>query len=151
VTALIFDCDGVLAETERDLHLPAFNRAFAEAGVGVCWSEEDYPAQLRVGGGKERIAAALGPDQLAALGLEADPVGAAELVGRMHARKSALFAEILERGELPARPGVVRLIGEATLRGWTVAVVSSAAEESVRPSYVGFSTGDRRIAAGVRG
>jgi len=29
VTALIFDCDGVLADTERFGHLPAFNRLFA--------------------------------------------------------------------------------------------------------------------------
>jgi len=132
MSALIFDCDGVLAETERHLHLPAFNRAFAEAGAPVCWSEEDYPEQLRVGGGKERMAAALGPAQLAALGLASDPVGTAALVGRMHARKTALFEEILEVGQLPARPGVVRLIHEAMLHGWTVAIVSSAAEESVR-------------------
>ncbi|WP_197512319.1 HAD family hydrolase [Tessaracoccus coleopterorum] len=30
---LIFDCDGVLADTERDGHLPAFNEAFAEFGL----------------------------------------------------------------------------------------------------------------------
>ena len=29
--ALIFDCDGVLADTERDGHRPAFNETFAEA------------------------------------------------------------------------------------------------------------------------
>ena len=28
--ALIFDCDGVLADTERDGHRVAFNKAFAE-------------------------------------------------------------------------------------------------------------------------
>ena len=31
--ALIFDCDGVLADTERDGHRPAFNQTFAEAGL----------------------------------------------------------------------------------------------------------------------
>ena len=35
VPALIFDCDGVLADTERDGHRPAFNQAFAEAGLDV--------------------------------------------------------------------------------------------------------------------
>ena len=29
MTALVFDCDGVLADTERHGHLPAFNQAFA--------------------------------------------------------------------------------------------------------------------------
>ena len=31
--ALIFDCDGVLADTERFGHLPAFNQMFAEFGA----------------------------------------------------------------------------------------------------------------------
>ena len=30
VPALIFDCDGVLADTERYGHLPAFNETFAD-------------------------------------------------------------------------------------------------------------------------
>ena len=29
VKALIFDCDGVIADTERFGHLPAFNRTWA--------------------------------------------------------------------------------------------------------------------------
>ncbi len=32
---LIFDCDGVLADTERNGHLPAFNQTFDEFGVPV--------------------------------------------------------------------------------------------------------------------
>ena len=39
---LIFDCDGVLADTERYGHLPAFNRTFEESGVPVRWSLEEY-------------------------------------------------------------------------------------------------------------
>jgi beta-phosphoglucomutase-like phosphatase (HAD superfamily) len=39
VPALIFDCDGVLADTERDGHRPAFNETFAEAGLPVRWSD----------------------------------------------------------------------------------------------------------------
>ena len=33
--ALIFDCDGVLADTERYGHLPAFNETFAAFGIPV--------------------------------------------------------------------------------------------------------------------
>jgi beta-phosphoglucomutase-like phosphatase (HAD superfamily) len=33
--ALLFDCDGVLADTERDAHRVAFNRAFELAGLDV--------------------------------------------------------------------------------------------------------------------
>jgi beta-phosphoglucomutase-like phosphatase (HAD superfamily) len=41
VSTLIFDCDGVLADTERHGHLPAFNQAFREFGLPVQWSEEE--------------------------------------------------------------------------------------------------------------
>jgi len=33
--ALIFDCDGVLVDTERDGHRVAFNRAFAKKGLNI--------------------------------------------------------------------------------------------------------------------
>jgi hypothetical protein len=69
VTTLIFDCDGVLADTERYGHLPAFNQTFTEFGLPVQWSEEEYgacssaatgadeePADARVRGGAGRRA-----------------------------------------------------------------------------------------------
>ena len=62
VPALIFDCDGVLADTERDGHRPAFNQTFAEAGLPVTWSEEEYGEKLKIGGGKERMASLLTDD-----------------------------------------------------------------------------------------
>ena len=36
--ALILDCDGVLADTERYGHLAAFNQTFDEFGLPVHWS-----------------------------------------------------------------------------------------------------------------
>ena len=56
MTALIFDCDGVLGDTERDGHLPAFNATFEHFGLPVRWSVEDYGQLLKIGGGKERTA-----------------------------------------------------------------------------------------------
>ena len=64
--ALIFDCDGVLADTERFGHLPAFNQMFAEFGLPVHWSEEEYGRKLKIGGGKERMASLLTPEFVAA-------------------------------------------------------------------------------------
>ena len=55
--ALIFDVDGTLAETERDGHRPAFNQAFADAGLDWHWSAERYGELLEVSGGKERMRA----------------------------------------------------------------------------------------------
>ena len=50
--ALIFDCDGTLAETE-EAHRTAFNLAFAGAGLDWHWSVERYHELLKVTGGKE--------------------------------------------------------------------------------------------------
>ena len=54
--AVIFDCDGVLADTERYGHLPAFNETFRKFGLPVRWSVAEYGEKLRIGGGKERMA-----------------------------------------------------------------------------------------------
>ena len=75
MSALIFDCDGVLADTERDGHLPAFNQTFAEFGLPVRWSEEEYGEKLRIGGGKERMASLLTPEFVREAGLPADAEG----------------------------------------------------------------------------
>ena len=53
--ALLFDVDGTLADTERDGHRVAFNRAFREAGLDWEWTPELYGELLAVTGGKERM------------------------------------------------------------------------------------------------
>jgi len=55
--AILFDCDGVLADTERDGHRLAFNRAFANSLIDEEWSIERYGKLLETGGGKERMIA----------------------------------------------------------------------------------------------
>jgi HAD superfamily hydrolase (TIGR01509 family) len=132
VTALIFDCDGVLADTERDGHLPAFNRTFEESGVPVRWSPEEYGEKLAIGGGKERMASLLTGEFVRANGLPADPDGQKALLAEWHKRKTATFKELVREGRLPGRPGIRRVIGDALGAGWTVAVASTSAEESVR-------------------
>ena len=53
--ALIFDVDGTLADTERDGHRIAFNKAFSDAKLDWNWDVETYGILLKVTGGKERI------------------------------------------------------------------------------------------------
>jgi HAD superfamily hydrolase (TIGR01509 family) len=132
VPALIFDCDGVLADTERDGHRPAFNQTFAEAGIPVRWSEEEYADKLRIGGGKERMASLLTDEFVAANGLPADAEGQKELLAAWHRRKTELYKEMVRAGRLPGRPGVARIVDEARQAGWSLAVASTSAEESVR-------------------
>jgi len=129
--ALIFDCDGVLADTERYGHLPAFNQTFAEFSLPVRWSVADYADKLRIGGGKERMASLLTPEFVAAAGLPGDAEGQQAAVAAWHRRKTAIYAELVASGAVPPRPGIARVVPEALAAGWLVAVASTSAEPSV--------------------
>jgi HAD superfamily hydrolase (TIGR01509 family) len=132
MTALIFDCDGVLADTERDGHRPAFNQTFEEFGLPVRWTEEEYGVALRIGGGKERMAALLTPEIVAAVGLPEDREGQLAEVAKWHRRKTEIYVEMVRAGRLPSRPGIRRITDEALAAGWQLAVCSTSAEPSVR-------------------
>jgi HAD superfamily hydrolase (TIGR01509 family) len=132
VPALIFDCDGVLADTERDGHRPAFNRTFAEVGVPVEWSVDEYAEKLRIGGGKERMASLLTPEFVRANRLPTDEDGRRQLLADWHRRKTAIYKEMVRAGKLPARSGIARIVDEALAAGWRLAVASTSAEDSVR-------------------
>lgn len=131
--ALIFDCDGVLADTEVEGHLVAFNALFAELGIGVEWSTEEYATLVEIAGGKERLQT-LFRDR-AWVRRQGLPLGRrrrAELVAAWHARKTAIFLDLVDQGRLPVRPGVARLAGAAHAAGWQVAVASTASREAVQ-------------------
>lgn len=132
MTALVFDCDGVLADTERDGHRLAFNQTFREFGVPVEWDDEEYGRRLQIAGGKERMASVLTPDFCAANGLPTDPDGQTELLAAWHKRKTAIYTQLVADGRLPTRPGIRRIITEAQDAGWGLAVASTSAEPSVR-------------------
>ena len=130
---LIFDCDGVLGDTEQFGHLPAFNRMWRELGVRWEWSVEEYGRKLKIGGGKERMLSLF--DEPAFLAAYADAPatieGRKEMVAAWHKRKSAIYKEIIASGKIPPRPGVSRISEEALEAGWTLAVASTSALESV--------------------
>ncbi|MDP2997093.1 MAG: HAD-IA family hydrolase [Bryobacterales bacterium] len=130
---LIFDCDGVLGDTEQFGHLPAFNRMWRELGVPWEWSVEEYGRKLKIGGGKERMLSLF--DEPAFLAAYADapatPEGRKEMVAAWHKKKSGIYKEIIASGKIPPRPGVRRISEEALDAGWTLAVASTSALESV--------------------
>ena len=132
MTALIFDCDGVLSDTERYGHLPAFNRTFEAFGLPAHWTEAEYGVALGIGGGKERMRSLLTPEFVAEAGLPTDPVGQADEIAKWHNHKTELYVEMVRAGELPARPGIARIVGEARAASWQLAVCSTSAEPSVR-------------------
>jgi HAD superfamily hydrolase (TIGR01509 family) len=139
--ALILDCDGVLADTERYGHLVAFNQTFALFGLPVRWSVDDYRRKVLIGGGKERMASLLTPEFVAAAGLPADPARQQKAVAAWHRRKTEIYTDLVASGAVPPRPGVARIVGDAKTAGWPVAVASTSAEVSVR------ATLDRAVGA----
>lgn len=129
--ALIFDCDGVLADTERDGHLPAFNATFEHFGLPLRWTTESYAEKVRIGGGKERMASVLTPEFIQVNGLPEDPEELREVVGQWHKYKTAQYTSLIDSGVLPTRPGITRLIRAAHEAGWKLAVASTSARPSV--------------------
>lgn len=130
--ALIFDCDGVLADTERYGHLPAFNETFAAFGLPVHWSDAEYAQKVLIGGGKERMASLLTPEFVAANNLPTDDAGRAAMLADWHRHKTATYTAMVADGVMPARPGIARIVQEAADAGWQLAVASTSAEKSVR-------------------
>jgi HAD superfamily hydrolase (TIGR01509 family) len=131
--ALIFDCDGVLGDTEQFGHLPAFNRMWRELGVPWEWSVEEYGRKLKIGGGKERMSSLFRESGFLAAwpACPVEQAARAEVIAAWHKRKSAIYKEIILSGKIPPRPGVKRLSEEALDNGWTLAVASTSALESV--------------------
>jgi HAD superfamily hydrolase (TIGR01509 family) len=143
VTALVFDCDGVLADTERYGHLPAFNQTFREFGLPVEWSVEEYGRRLKIGGGKERMASLLTPEFVAAAGLPTDPDEQTAEIAKWHKRKTTIYTEMVAAGKLPPRPGIRRVISDAQDAGWKLGVASTSAEASVR-AILEYAVGPER-------
>lgn len=124
--ALIFDCDGVLADTERDGHRVAFNKAFAAKGYAIKWDVELYGKLLEVSGGKERMRHYFG-----SYGWPDDVADRDALIMELHKLKTDFFLQIIESGELPPRPGVTRLVDEAIAANITLVVCSTSHERAV--------------------
>lgn len=124
--ALIFDCDGVLADTERDGHRVAFNEAFAQLGCGVNWDAEIYKEILKISGGKERIRYYFNR-----YGWPEGVRDRDSFVRIAYELKTDIFLQIVEKDGLSLRPGVARLVDEAIEARLTLAVCSTASERAV--------------------
>jgi HAD superfamily hydrolase (TIGR01509 family) len=126
IEALIWDVDGTLAETERDGHRVAYNRAFEMLRLDWHWDEPRYGELLRVSGGRARLLAdmATRPD--------APPPSEREMLARrLHDLKTQLYAERVAEGGIVLRPGVRELIDEAAARGVRQAVATTTRRANV--------------------
>ena len=126
--ALIFDCDGVLVDTERDGHRIAFNRAFRDFGLKLEWDVALYGRLLKqVAGGKERL-----QQYFDKVGWPVDAGNdRSGYVAKLHQHKSKIFQNMVREGALTLRPGIKRIVDEACAADIRLAVCTTAREESV--------------------
>lgn len=158
--ALLFDCDGVILETE-ELHRVAYNAAFANFdlaidGEPVVWSVEYYDElQNSVGGGKPKMfhyfRTTMGgkfptrPKNGQRVAPADTPEAQQALVDMIQDWKTAHYKTLLETAAV-ARPGVVRLLDEA-LQDPTIAVgVCSAATKEAAAKTLDITLGPERVA-----
>lgn len=147
IRALLWDVDGTLAETERDGHRVAFNRAFAALGMSWQWDEVHYGTLLPVAGGFERIQYDLekrsgNPE------VPADPVRREALARNIHRHKHAAYAELVRSGAVSLREGVAALIEQAAAKGLRQGIVTTSGRSSVDTllqSHLGGAEGGCRF------
>jgi HAD superfamily hydrolase (TIGR01509 family) len=138
--AILFDCDGVLAETERDGHRVAYNRAMAELKVPGEWSPEEYGELVQISGGKERLKYFFNkyPERFPPKDFGAD------LIQKVYLKKTEIFKDIVSNGALPPRPGIARIITEAHENGVLLFVCSTSHRESVE-ALIRHNYGEQRL------
>jgi HAD superfamily hydrolase (TIGR01509 family) len=125
--ALLFDVDGTLADTERDGHRLAFNRAFVDAGLDWDWNPELYGQLLAVTGGKERIRFYLEKFNRTFQ----TPADLESFIKDLHVAKTAHYTRMLAEGAIPLRSGVRRLLEEARSEGMRLAIVTTTTPANV--------------------
>lgn len=129
-SALLFDCDGVLVDTEKDGHRISFNDTFAEKELGVTWDVDLYGELLKIGGGKERMTAYFNKTGWPEKAPKSEDERK-QFIASLHKRKTELFMALIEKKLLPLRPGVAKLIDQALAGGVKVAVCSTSNEKAV--------------------
>jgi HAD superfamily hydrolase (TIGR01509 family) len=123
--AVVFDVDGTLADTERDIHRPAFNQAFTRCGLDYHWDEAEYGRLLGITGGRRRI--------LQYLVEQGHPGDREALAADLHDTKTDLFVERITRSPLLAREGVVGVLDDLESADIAVAVCTTGRSRWVLP------------------
>jgi HAD superfamily hydrolase (TIGR01509 family) len=104
----------------------AFNVAFEEFGLPWRWGVEQYGELLAVTGGRARLDAFLAGEGV-------PEAKRADLVVRLHERKTERFLELLSTGAVAPRPGVREFLEKVAAAGLRLAVATTGSLQWVEP------------------
>ena len=125
--ALLWDVDGTIAETEREGHRVAFNRAFEAFGLSWRWDDAHYARLLRVTGGRERLLHDM------TRRADAPPVASEReaLARALHQRKNVEYEALVRRGGIALRGGVRELMDECLGRGVRMGIATTTSRSNL--------------------
>ena len=117
-----WDLDGTIANTELEAHLPAFNDAFKDFGIGWNWDTHNYIQLLRINGGKNRISYY---SKLNNYNLSEN------LIIKIHEKKQFHYLERIKKNCVNLKTGVLRLINELDRKKVRQFIVTSSSRNQV--------------------
>ena len=167
--ALLFDCDGVIVETE-ELHRVAYNKAFEKfkltlpGDIPVVWDPHYYDKlQNTVGGGKAKMRYFFTHDAASVCGMSENPDGGVwpicknpyvseprseeervALIDRLQEAKTEFYCSIVEN-MATARPGVLELMDAAIASPRLKVGICSAATKAGFEQVVNSLVGKERL------
>ena len=121
--SIVFDMDGVLADTEAHGHRVAFNRVFEGFSIPVAWDVPTYGDLLKVSGGKERM-------RYYFQELGNYPEITDEEIAELHKVKTEEFKKLVRGHALPPRPGTRELLEELSHSDVPFALATTSNEQS---------------------
>ncbi len=135
--ALLFDVDGTLAETEKDLKRVAFNRAFERLHLAYFWDEDLYGELVKVAGSSERLRFYFAHHR----GLSAAEFE--PLIDSILQQQTAILTEMLGEVKIVPSTGILRLFDEAHAANIATGIVTASSRASL--SLVEFLLGAERF------
>jgi len=124
LSAVFWDVDGTIADTELCGHRVAFNLAFKDFDLNWDWNESIYLKLLHISGGLNRI---LHYRNYIHSKLSYD------ICSKIQMRKRHHYKNLVLSGEINVRQGVFRLIDELGSFGIKQFIVTTSGRESLEP------------------
>ena len=124
LSAVFWDIDGTIADTELCGHRVAFNLAFKDFDLNWYWNEGEYIELLKISGGLNRIIHYRNQIQSHITN---------EYCSKIQSRKRFHYKKLIQSGKIKVRDGVFRLIDELNNSDIQQFIVTTSGRESIEP------------------